>query len=326
MRKTLKCVIILPFVAATGVIQAQQPSAEQYPARPLRLIAPSSPGSGVDIVARIYAQKLGEQLHQQVVVENRAGAGANLGAEIAAHTAPDGYNLFIATPAHAINSSLYSKLKYSLLRDFAPVSLITTGEYVVVVHPSLPVHTVRELVRIARSRPDALSYGSGGLGNATHLAVELFDSMAGIRMLHVPYKGSGPALVDLMSGEVQVMFANLTAGLPHVRTGRLRAIATTGEKRSPILPDVPTVSESGLPGYVVTSYYGILVPKGTPASIVTKLNAATVAAMSDSDIARRLSAEGAQPTSSTPKEFSAFLHREIERWAKVVDAAGLRPH
>ena len=295
-----------------------------YPARAVRLIAPSSPGSGVDIVARIFAAKVSEHLGQQVVVENRAGAGANLGAEIASKALPDGYTLFIATPAHAINSSLYSRLNYDLLRDFSPVSLITTGQYIVIVHPSVPAKTIKELIGLARARPGALSYASGGLGNATHLAVELFNSMAGIRMLHVPYKGSGPALTDMISGQVQVMFANLTAGLPHVKSGRLRALATTGEKRSQTVPNVPTVLESGLRGYVVTSYYGILVPLRTPSEIITRLNSEAVKVMSAPDMRERLAVEGADPFGSTPEQFAAFLRAEIGKWAKVVKAATVR--
>lgn len=267
---------------------------------------------------------MSEQLGQQIIVDNRAGAGANLGAEIAAKAPPDGYTLFIGTPAHAINSSLYSRLNYNLLRDFAPVSLITTGQYIVVVHPSVPANTIKQLISLALRRADALSYASGGAGNATHLAVELFNSMAGIRMLHVPYKGSGPALTDMISGQVQVMFANLTAALPHVKSGRLRALATSGEKRSQTVPHLPTVSESGLPGYTVTSYYGILVPSGTPKDRATRLNAEIVRAMAAPDIRERLSAEGADPTSGTQEQFSAFLRTEIDKWAKVVKAANLR--
>ena len=294
-----------------------------YPARPVRLITPSSPGSGVDIVARIYAQKMTGQLGQQLIVDNRAGAGANLGAEIAAKAPPDGYALFIATPAHAINSSLYSRLNYDLQRDFSPVSLITTGQYIIVVHPSLPVKNVKELVALARARPGALSYASGGPGNATHLSVELFNTMAGTRMLHVPYKGSGPALVDIVSGQVQLMFANLTAGLPHVKAGRLRAVATSGAKRSTTTPNLPTVSESGVPGYVVTSYYGILAPVGTPKDIIARLNAETVTAMRAAEMRERLAGEGADPASSTPEQFAAFLRGEIDQWAKVVKAANI---
>ncbi len=295
-----------------------------YPTKAVRLITPSSPGSGVDIVARIFASKVSEQIGQQVIVDNRAGAGANLGAEIASKAVPDGYTLFITTPAHSINSSLYSRLNYDLVRDFSPVSLITTGQYIVIVHPSVPARSIKDLISLARARPSALSYASGGLGNATHLAVELFNGMAGVRMLHVPYKGSGPALTDMISGHVQVMFANLTAALPHVKSGRLRALATTGESRSQTVPNVPTVVESGLPGYVVTSYYGILVPVRTSRELIMRLNAEAVRAMSAPDMRERLAVEGADPTSGTPEQFAAFLRAEIEKWGKVVTAANVR--
>lgn len=294
-----------------------------YPTRAVRLIAPSSPGSGVDIVARIVAQRLGEHLGQQVIVENRAGAGANLGAEIAAKAAPDGYTIFMGTPAHAINSSLYSRLNYNLMRDFAPISLVTTGQYIIIMHPSLPVRTVKELAALAKARPDALSYGSGGNGNATHLGVELFNTMAGVRMLHVPYKGTGPALTDTMSGQVQLMFSNLTAAIPHVKSNRVRAIATTGENRSRSFPQVPAVAES-IPGYVVTSYYGLLAPIATAKDIITRLTAETRRTMALAEMRDRLAVEGADPVSSTPEQFSAFLRAEIERWSKVVRAANVR--
>lgn len=319
------CVVAFCFLAGGQLAHGQQARSEAaYPSRPVRLITPSSPGSGVDIVARIVAQKLSEQLGQQVIVDNRSGAGANLGAEIAAKAAPDGYTLFVGTPAHAINSGLYSKLNYDLVRDFSPVSLITTGQYIVVVHPSLPSRTIKELIALARTKPGALAYGSGGPGNATHLAVELFSNMAGIKMLHVPYKGSGPALTDLIGGQVHLMFANLTAGLPHVKSGRLRALAVTGEQRSSIVPDLPTVVESGLPGYVVTSYYGILTPTGTPKEIIARVNAEIVKAMRAPDMRERLAGDGADPVSSTPEKFASFIKSEIDKWAKVVKAANIR--
>jgi tripartite-type tricarboxylate transporter receptor subunit TctC len=321
---TLRGLFSLCVLCAAGA-QAQTGRGEAaYPVRPLRLITPSSPGSGVDIVARVFAQKVTEQLGQSVIVDNRAGAGANLGAEIAARSPPDGYTIFMSTPAHAINSSLYSHLNYDLLRDFAPISLVTTGEYIVVVHPSLPVKSVKDLIGLARAKPEGLSYASGGNGNATHLAVELFNSMAGTRMLHVPYKGSGPALVDLISGQVQLMFANLTAGLPHIKSARLRGLATTGQKRAAAAPSLPTVSESGLPGYVVTSYYGVLAPVETPRDIIARLNAEAIKAMRAPEMREKLAAEGAEPTSSTPEEFTAFLKSEIEKWRKVVRAANVR--
>ena len=296
---------------------------QQYPARPVRVIVASSPGSGVDIVARIVAQKLPAGLGQQVIVDNRAGAGGNLGAEIAAKALPDGYTLFMGTPAHAINASLYSGLHYDLVRDFVPISIVSTGQFVVIVHPSVPARTVKELIAVARSHPGALAYGSGGPGNSTHLAGELFNTMSKTKMLHVPYKGSGPALVDLVAGHVQLLFANLTAALPHMRTGRVRGLAVTGPKRSPQVPDLPTVTESGLPGYVVTSYYGLFAPAGTAAAIVARVNSEIARVMRATEVQASLATEGAEPASSSPEEFGAVIKSEIARWAAVVKTSGL---
>ncbi len=292
--------------------------AQNYPAKPVRVIAASSPGSAVDIVARIIAQKLGEQLGQQVIVDNRAGAGGNLGAEIAAKAAPDGYTMFMGTPAHAINSGLYRKLNYDLVRDFAPVGQVTSGQYVIVVHPSLPVKSVKELTALARAKPGQLNFASAGSGNATHLAGELFKSLARVNLVHVPYKGSGPALTDLVGGQVQLMFCNLTAALPHVKTGRLRALAVTGERRAAAAPELPTVIEAGVPGYVVDSWFGVLAPAATPRDIVARLNAELVQTMRAPDMRERLAAEGAEPVSSTPEQFAAFIKAEIAQWTRVV--------
>lgn len=314
--------LAVALTVALTVACARPASADAiYPTRAVRLIVPSSPGSGVDIVARLFAQKLTGRLGQQVIVDNRAGAGANIGAKIAAGAPPDGYTLFIGTPAHVINESLYSHLNYNLLRDFLPVSLITTGQYILVVHPSVPVNSVKELIAFARARPGALSFASGGAGNASHLAAELFNSMARIQMVHVPYKGTGPALTDMIAGQEQLMFANLVAVLPHMKSRRLRALATTGEKRTPLAPQLPTISEAGLPGYSVMSYSGIFVPAGTPAEIVTKLNAETVKVMAEPELRAPLADGGADPTSSTPEQFASFLRAEIDKWGRVIVAA-----
>jgi len=312
--------LIIALLLAPGV---QPAAAQSYPSRPVRLITPSSPGSGVDIVARIVGQKLSENLKQQVVIDNRAGAGANLGAEIAAKAAPDGYTLFMGTPAHAINPGLYRRLNYDIVRDFAPISLVTTGQYVLVVHPSVPAKIVKDLIALAKARPGQLNYASAGNGNATHLAAELFKSLTGVNIVHVPYKGSGPALTDLIGGQVHLMFSNLTAGLPHIKSGKLRALAVTGARRSPTAPDIPTVTESGVPGYTVTSWYGVLAPAATSQEIVNRLNGEIVKVMRLPDMKGRLAAEGAEPTSSTPAEFAAFIKTEIAKWGKVVKEAGI---
>lgn len=315
---------LVRILALALMLGAQSAVAQSYPSRPIRLIAPSSPGSGVDIVARIVGQKLSENLKQQVVIDNRAGAGANLGAEIAAKAAPDGYTLFMGTPAHAINTSLYRRLNYDIVKDFAPISLVTSGQYVLVVHPSLPARNVKELIALARARPGQLNYASAGNGNATHLAAELFKSLTKLNAVHVPYKGTGPALTDLIGGQVQFMFANLTAGLPHIKSGKLHALAVTGATRSPAAPDIPTMIESGVPGYTVTSWYGVLAPAGTSQEIINRLNSEIARVMRSPDMKGRLAGEGAEPTSSTPAEFAAFIKAEIEKWGKVIRGAGIR--
>ncbi len=296
---------------------------QSYPVKPVRMIAASSPGSAVDIVARIVAQKLGEQLGQQVIVDNRAGAGGNLGAELAAKAPPDGYTLFMGTPAHAINTGLYRKLNYDLIRDFAPVTQVTSGQYVVIVHPSLPVKSIKELIALARAKPGQLNYASAGSGNATHLAGELFASIARVKLVHVPYKGSGPALSDVVGGQVQLMFCNLTAAIPQVKTGRIRALAVTGQKRAAAAPELPTVIEAGVPGYSVISWFGVLVPAATPRDLVMKLNADLARTMSSPDVRDRLAADGAEPTTGTPEQFGTFLRAEITQWTKVVKDAGI---
>ena len=307
------------------VLSLSKGSGQAYPAKPIRLIAPSSPGSGVDIVARFFAQKLSVQIKQQVVVENRAGAGANIGAELAAKAAPDGYTLFMGTPTHTINPSLYRRLNYDIIRDFVPISQVSSGQYVVVVHPALPVKTLPQLMALAKARPGQLNYGSAGSGNATHLAAELFRAMAGVNVVHVPYKGSGPALIDLVGGQMQFMFSNLTAALPHMKSARLRALAVTGEKRTPIVPELPTVAEAALPGYAVTSWYGLLAPAGTPPEIVSRLNTETINAMRAPDMKERLAAEGADPMAGSSAAFAALLKTEIAKWSAVVKQAGIVP-
>jgi tripartite-type tricarboxylate transporter receptor subunit TctC len=310
-------------VGGALVVAAAAAMAQAYPSKPVRMIAASSPGSAVDIVARIVAQKLGEQMGQQVIVDNRAGAGGNLGAELAAKAAPDGYTLFMGTPAHAINTGLYRKLNYDLVRDFAPVSQVTSGQYVVVVHPSLPVKSIRELIALARAKPGQLNYASAGTGNATHLAGELFSSAARVKLVHVPYKGSGPAVTDLVGGQVQLMFANLVAALPQVKTGRIRALAVTGQTRAAAAPDLPTVIEAGVPGYVVTSWFGVFVPAATPRELVVRLNVDLARTMGAPEVRERLAADGAEPTVGTPEQFAAFVKAEIARWTKVIKNAGI---
>jgi len=318
MAGALSCVIGANIAATAAFAHAQS-----YPAKPVRLITPSSPGSGVDIVARFVGQKLSETTGQQFIIDNRAGAGANLGAEIAAKAGPDGYTLFLGTPAHAINPSLYRRLAYDIVRDFAPISLLTTGYYVVVVNPAVPAKNVKELIALARAKPGQLNYASAGTGNATHLAGELFKSLAQVNLVHVPYKGSGPALTDLLGGQVQLMFSNLTAAMPHIKSGKLRALAVTGEHRAQSAPDIPTVIESGVKGYSVTSWYGLLAPARTPQAIIDRLNAEVGKVMRLGDMKERLSGEGAEPAPGTAAEFATFIKSEIAKWAQVIKSAGL---
>ena len=299
--------------------------AQQYPTRPVRVLVASSAGSAADIVSRIVTQRLPEVLGQQVVIDNRAGAGGNLGAEIAAHAAPDGYTLFMASPAHVINASLQAKPTYDLVRDFAPVSLLTTGAYVVVVNPRVPVKSVKELIAYAKAQPGKLNYASAGVGNATHLAGELFRILTGVNIVHVPYKGSGPAITELLGGQVDLMFGNLTAVLPDVQSGKLRALAVTGPKRSAAVPQLPTVAEAGVPGYEVTSWFGVLVPARTNGEIVKKLNGDFVRVVRTNEVKERLATQGAEPVGSTPEQFATHIRAELGRWSKVINAAGIKP-
>jgi tripartite-type tricarboxylate transporter receptor subunit TctC len=305
--------------ALTAVAHAQE-----YPARPVRLVVSSSPGSGVDIVGRIVAQRMSEILGAPIVVDNRAGAGGMLGVQLVARSAADGYTLLMVAPSFTIAPSYERDLPFDVIRDFAPVGQASTGHYIAVVHPSLPVFTLKELIALAKARPGQLNFGSGGNGNSSHLAVEYFLSMTGINIVHVPYKGSGPAVTDLIAGLIQLMFANISAAVPYVKSGRLRALAVTGEKRALALPNLPTVVEAGVPGYVVTNWFGVAVPAHTPPEIIARLNTALTTAMRERDMRERLAGEGAEPAPGTPAEFGKLIAREVAIWAKVVKSAGVK--
>lgn len=299
--------------------------AQSYPSKPIRFVAASSPGSGVDIVCRLLAPKLSEALGQQVVVDNRAGVGGNLGAELAARAAPDGYTLFMATPSQPISSSLHSKLNYDLVRDFAPISLLTTGHFMLVVHPSVPARSVKELIALAKSRPGKLNYASAGIGNATHLAGELFNIMGKVETVHIPYKGGGLARNDMLGGQVDFMFHNITAVLGDVQSGRLRALAVTGPKRALAAPDIPSVAEAGLPGYEITSWFGVMAPADTAQDVLARLHREFVRVVQLPDIKEKLANLGAESVGSTPAEFAAFVKIEIAKWAEVIKSAGIPP-
>ena len=311
--------------AACGVV-AGAAAAQPYPVKAVRMVVASSPGSGVDILARLVAPRFADALGQQVVVENRAGAGGNLGAAVAARAAPDGYTLFMATPAHAISGSVPGgKPGYDLARDFAPVSLLTTGHYMLVVHPSVPVKTAKELIALAKARPGKLNYASAGNGNATHLAGELFNMMAGVSTVHVPYKGGGHARTELLGGQVDFMFHNITAVLGDVQSGRLRALAVTGPKRALAAPDIPTLDAAALRGYDITSWFGLMAPAGVATEVLTRINQEAVKVMQLADIRDKLAALGSEAVGSTPAAFAAHLRAEHDKWSKVVRQAGIRP-
>jgi len=300
-------------------------AADSYPSRPVRLIAPFSAGGGVDIVARYLALKLTEKWGQQVVVDNRTGATGIIGTEIAAHSPPDGYTLILGNAAtHAVNVSLFKKLPYDAVKDFAPVTLIGRVPEMLVVHPALPAANVRELIALAKAKPGELAFGSAGAGSPPHLAGELFQFLAKVKLVHVPYKGSAPALADLIGGQISMYFSNILSAVPFVKSGRLRGLGVTSKQRSVVAPEVPTIAESGLPGFEDYNWYGILAPKGTPRAIVTQLHADIVAVVRGRDMEERLTKDGAEVIASTPDEFARFIREEIDRYARIVKASGLR--
>ena len=309
---------------ALWLVSAGSVFAQPYPNKPIRLIAPSSTGSGVDLVSRIVSIPLSAELGQQVVVDNRAGAGGNIGAEIAAKSAPNGYTLLMGTPSQVINAHLYKNLSPNLQNEFAPISLATSGVFVLIVNNSFPAKTTAQFVQLAKAKPGSISYGSAGQGNVTHLAGELFKHAAGVDLLHVPYKGSGPALVGLMGGQIQAMFANIAAANPHIRSGKVHAIATTGLKRAGVAPDVPMFAESGVSGYEVTAWFGLLAPKGTPREILAKLQSVTLKVLKSPETSERLSREGLDPVGSTPAEFARHLDSEAKKWANAVQISGAK--
>jgi tripartite-type tricarboxylate transporter receptor subunit TctC len=297
-------------------------TAQVYPSKPVRLIVPFAPGGPADIQARLIGPKLTEAWGHPVVVENRAGGNTIIATELTARSDPDGHIVQIVSAGFAINVSLYSKLPYDSLRDFAPVTQLTSGPAIVVVHPSLPARSVKELIQLARSRPGQLTYASAGL--PSQLAVELFKVMTGTDLVHVPYKGAAPAMIDLIAGHVQVSFPTIIGAFSHVRSGRLRALATTGAKRSPATPDLPTMMEAGVPGYEAANWFGTAVPAKTPPAVVAKLSQEIARVLRLPDVRERLLSQGMEPTSSTPEEFSAYIRSEMTKWAKVVKASGAK--
>ena len=323
MHKTHKVhavILISACAAATGV--GDLALAQQYPVKALRIIVPLPPGGGNDTIARLIGQKITPALGQQVVVDNRAGAGGLIAAELVARSPADGYTLLLANVAvMAIIPNAQKKPPYDALKDFAPVSLIASAPLLVVVHPSLPVNSIKQLVALAKAKPNDVNYASNGIASSTHLATEMFSMMAGVKMVHVPYKGLSLAMTDLLSGQVPLMFSSAVAMLPHVKNNKLRAIAMTGARRAAVLPDVPTVSEAGVKGYESGSWYGIVAPANTPRPIVERLNKEIVAVVRSKDIQERLNSEAVIPAGSTPEEFSAHIKTEFERMARVIRQA-----
>ena len=299
-------------------------AAQAYPSKSIRMVVPFPAGGGIDTVARVIAPKLAESLGQPVIIDNRVGASGTVGTEAVAKAAPDGYTLLATFASHAQNASLYPKLGYDTVKDFAPITLIATVPNILVINPSLPVKTVKELVALAKKHPDEILYASIGNGTPAHLSAELFNSMAGIRMTHVPYKGAAASIVALISGETQLTFTTVLVAMPHIKSGRLRALGVASLKRSTVLPDVPTIDEAGVRGYESNAWYGLLAPARTPQPILDQLHRETVKTLQNNDVRDNLKGQGAEPVGNAPREFAVIIADEIEKWRRVVLATGAR--
>jgi tripartite-type tricarboxylate transporter receptor subunit TctC len=318
---------ICMFVAfiAVAVIAPSLPVYGEYPDKPVRMLVGFAPGGGTDTTARIVSQRLATALGQQVIVDNRAGAGGNIAAEFVSHAPADGYTLLLGTPAaFAINPSLYRNLPFDPVKDFEPISLITSSSNVLVVHPSVSVKNVKELIAFAKARPGQLNYGSAGTGTPPHLAAVLFDTMAGTRMEHVPYKGGAPAMIALVSGEVELVFATVETAAPQIKAGKIRALGVTTAKRSALLPELPTIAEAGIPGYEANNWNGVLAPAKTPIAVVERLNREIVKVLIAQEVKEALFRQGFDAWPGTPQEFGAYIKTEIAKWAKVVKASGMK--
>ena len=313
--------VLLAAVAFAAAVPLQ---AQNYPERPVRAVVPFPAAGGTDILARLFLQKIAERIGANFVIDNRAGAGGTIGTEIVAKAPADGYTILVCSSRHTINPSVYKKLGYNPSRDFAPVTMIASGPGLLVVHPSVPAKSVKELIALAKAKPGQLNYASAGNGTPPHLAAELFKSMAGVDLVHVPYKGNVPAFVDLISGAVSLSFPTITSGLPQVRAGKLRALGVTSKERSSVVPDVPTIAEAGLPGYESSTWYGMLAPAGTPRVVVNKLHHEMVEVLELSDIREKLAAQGLEPVGNAPAEFASIISAELVKWHKVVSAAGVK--
>ena len=311
--------VLSVFCAMAGVVHAADP----YPSRPIRMIVAYPPGGGTDQVGRVMAEQLTVTLGQNVVVDNRGGATGNIGTELASRALPDGYTLLMGNVApNAVNVSLFKKLPFDPVKDFSPVSLVAITPNILVAHPSIPVKTIKELIAYAKAKPGTLNFPSAGVGSSSHLAGELLKSLAGISMVHVPFKGGGPALVAVIAGEVQIMFATMPAAMPHVKSGKVKPVAVTTAKRSKAMPELPTIAESGVKGYDASTWYGLLAPAGTPQAIITRLHGDTVKILAG-PTRQRLETQGFEPDGGSPAEFANYIKSEIIKWAKVIKDAGI---
>jgi len=314
-----RCTLSAGLIAASIAAYAQD-----YPVKPVRLVVASTPGGGTDISARLIAPKLSEYLGQQVLVENRAGATTTIGVNFVARAAPDGYTLLMGVSSLTINPHILTNIPYDAVKDLAPVSQVVVAPNIMVSHPSLPARSVKELIAFARARPGQLNFAAGGAGSSQHLAIELFLSMTGLKIVHVPYKGQGPALLDVMAGHVSLMMANVISALPPVRNGRIHALGVTGLQRATVAPDIPTIAEAGVPGYEVVQWYGVLAPAATPRDIIAKLHAGTVRAVQGPLVRQRIVSDGGEPVGNTPEEFAAIIRADFRKWGDVIRKAGIR--
>jgi len=313
----------LGLFCACATAAAQTPDASRFPTKPIRLIVPFPPGGSNDILGRFLAQKMSDRLGQQTIVDNRAGADGIIGTELAARAPADGHTLVIVSTSYTMNPAIH-KLPYDPVKSLAPISLIASGGNVIAVHPSLPIKTVKELIAVAKAKPGQLRYASSGIGGFNHFGGELFNTMAGVKLVHIPYKGGGPAMLDVMSGQVEMTFCTLIQALPHMRSGKLKALGVGSARRSPLLPEVPTIAESGVPGYDGTIWWGVLGPAGIPGAIVTRLNTEIGVVLRDPEMGKRLVAEAAEPVIETPEAFGKLIVNDIGKWGSVAKQAGLR--
>ena len=324
MHRSVALLFTVTVALAAGMGQTSAQDVKNYPQKPVRFIVPFAPGGGVDIVARAVAGRLGEILGQQVIVDNRGGGGTIIGTELGARAAPDGYTLLFGSTTLAINPSLRTKLPYDTLKDLVPVTQASFQAYVLAVHPSVPAKNVKEFIALAKAKPDTLTYGSPGIGSGSHLVAEFFALSTGVKTVHVPYKGSSPAMADLIGGQIQFTYGTILAVYPQVRNGKIRPLAVSSAKRTSVMPEVPTIAEAGVPRFDATSWNGVLVPAGTPRPIIDKVHAGVVKALQSPEVKDRLVGDGAEPVGSTPEQFAAFIRVEIAKWGKVIKAAGIK--